>query len=104
MIAKGVDENGNEFEKTIRIDDINPYNETIVEMRALEAYLNAEKGGGLSSFSLSAGNLGLNDQRDFIAMFRKDIHDMNLLRQHQLAQLYSSNIQKYLDLLNSKER
>lgn len=104
MIAKGVDENGNEFEQTIRIKDINPHNATIVEMRALEAYLNVDKGVGLTSLPPSTGNLGLNDRTDFIAMFRKTINDMNLLGEYQFAQFYSINMKTYLDFLNSKTR
>lgn len=72
-------------------------------MRALEAYLNVDKEGGLSSFPPS-GSLGLNDKSNFIAMFRKTINDMHLLREHQFAQFYSSNMQIYLDFLNSKNR
>ena len=36
VIAKGVDENGNEFEQTIHINKINPRNASLVEMTALE--------------------------------------------------------------------
>ena len=48
VIAKGVDENGNDFEQTIHINDINPKSATIVEMRALEAYTGVEKKNGFS--------------------------------------------------------
>ena len=43
IIAKGVDENGNEFEKTIHINQINPKSATVVEMRALEAHTGIKK-------------------------------------------------------------
>lgn len=99
MIAKGIDKNGNEFEQTIRIRDIDPYHATIIEMRAMEAYLNVDKVGGLTSFPPAAGHLGLNDRIDFIAMFRKTIKDMELLGKYQLARDYSKNIQTYLDFL-----
>ena len=46
IIAKGVDENGNEFEKTIHINEINPKSATVVEMRALEAHMGVKKLGG----------------------------------------------------------
>ena len=39
MIAKGVDENGDEFEQTIHINKVNPKCATVVEMRALEAHM-----------------------------------------------------------------
>ena len=46
MLAKGVDENGKEFEQRIYINDVNPSNATVVEMRALEAHYKVEKQGG----------------------------------------------------------
>ena len=71
VLAKGVDENGKEFEQRIYINDVNPSNATVVEMRALEAHYKVEKQGGFTSLPLEAGNMGLNDRRDFIAMFKK---------------------------------
>ncbi len=47
IIAKGVDENGNEFEKTIHINEINPKSATVVEMRALEAHMGGKEAGGI---------------------------------------------------------
>lgn len=38
VIAKGVDENGDEFEQTIHINKINSRNASLVEMTALELY------------------------------------------------------------------
>ena len=38
LLAKGVDQNGKEFEQRIYINDVNPSNATVVEMRALEAH------------------------------------------------------------------
>ena len=49
VVAKGVDENGRDFEQTINVNDINPRNATIVEMRALEAVAGAPKRNGYSS-------------------------------------------------------
>lgn len=46
VIAKGVDENGDEFEQTIHINKINPKSAAIMEMRALEAYTGVEKQNG----------------------------------------------------------
>ena len=71
VLAKGVDENGKEFEQRIYINDVNPSNATVVEMRALEAHYKVEKQGGFTSLPLEAGNMGLNDRRDFISMFKK---------------------------------
>ena len=68
--------NGKEFEQRIYINDVNPSNATVVEMRALEAHYKVEKQGGFTSLPLEAGNMGLNDRRDFIAMFKKSIEDL----------------------------
>ena len=38
VLAKGVDENGKEFEQRIYFNDVDPSNATVVEMRALEAH------------------------------------------------------------------
>ena len=46
IIAKGVDENGDEFEKTIHINEVNPKSATVVEMRALEAHMGGGKEAG----------------------------------------------------------
>lgn len=69
--AKGVDENGQEFEQVIDINNINPGYATIVEMRALEAYLGVEKQAGFSSLPLSCGDMGLQERKNFIEMFKK---------------------------------
>ncbi|PVX54768.1 hypothetical protein [Bacteroides galacturonicus] len=49
VLAKGVDENGKEFEQRIYINDVDPSNATVVEMRALEAHYKVEKQGGFTS-------------------------------------------------------
>ena len=48
VIAKGVDENGDEFEQTIHINKINPRNASLVEMTALESYMGVESSLGNS--------------------------------------------------------
>ena len=50
-----------------------PSSATVVEMRALEAHYKVEKQGGFTSLPLEAGNMGLNDRRDFISMFKECI-------------------------------
>lgn len=99
VIAKGVDENGKEFEQTIHINRISPRSATLVEMRALEAHLNVDKNGGLSSLPLVEGleQMGLNDRGDFLRMFEKTIGDMTLLRQKEAAAYYQYSMQTYWD-------
>ena len=75
VIAKGVDENGKEFEEKININDINLRNASYVEMSALEAYYNVDKGNSLSSFPQETGCMGLNDRCDLISSFEKVIQD-----------------------------
>lgn len=91
VLAKGVDENGKEFEQRIYINDVNPSNATVVEMRALEAHYKVEKQGGFTSLSLEAGNMGLNDRRDFISMFKKSIEDLNKLGRSYYKMEVSNN-------------
>lgn len=95
VTAKGVDENGNEFEQTIHINKINPKSATIVEMRALEAYTGVKKQYGFTSLPLDTGNMGLNDRRDFIKMFQNTIRDMSLLGQRNSAAYYLYSMQTY---------
>ena len=102
MIAKGVDENGDEFEQTIHINKINPKSATIVEMRALEAYTGVEKQFGFISLPLETGNMRLNDRRDFMDMFKNTISDMRLLSQKKAAAYYQYSMQAYWDFMNKK--
>ena len=102
VIAKGVDENGNEFEKTIHINEINPKSATVVEMRALEAHMGVKKLGGFTSLPMEAGAMGLNDRTDFMEMFQKQIGDMKLLLQKKTAAHYQYSMQAYWDFMNKK--
>lgn len=106
VVAKGVDENGNEFEQTIHINNINPHSATMVEMRALEAYLGVDKDGGLSSLPKdpAAGNMGLHDRADFMDMFSRQIRDMNTLGQRRLADYYRYSMQEYEKFMTQREK
>ena len=102
VIAKGVDENGDEFERTIHINKINPKSATVVEMRALEAHTGVKKLEGFTSLPLEAGNMGLNDRRDFMDMFKNVISDMKLLSQKRTAAYYQYSMQAYWDFMNKR--
>lgn len=97
VIAKGVDENGKEFEEKININDINLRNASYVEMSALEAYYNVDKGNSLSSFPQETGCMGLNDRCDLISSFEKVIQDMNKLGRYDLQMFYMLNMNTYLN-------
>lgn len=103
VLAKGVDENGKEFEQRIYINDVNPSSATVVEMRALEAHYKVQKQGGFTSLPLEAGNMGLNDRRDFISMFKESIEDLNKLGRFDLSLLWTKSMDTYLDLTNVQE-
>ena len=102
IIAKGVDENGNEFEKTIHINEVNPKSATVVEMRALESHMGVKKLGGFTSLPMEAGAMGLNDRTDFMDMFQKQIGGMKLLIQKRTAAYYQYSMQAYWDFMNKK--
>ena len=102
IIAKGVDENGDEFEKTIHINEVNPKSATVVEMRALEAHMGVKKLGGFTSLPMEDGTMGLNDRTDFMDMFQKQIGDMKLLLQKKTAAYYQYSMQAYWDFMNKK--
>ena len=104
VLAKGVDENGKEFERKIYINDVNPSNATVVEMRALEAHYKVEKQGGFTSLPLEAGNMGLNDRRDFISMFKKSIEDLKKLGKFDLSLLWMKSMDTYLNLTSSNSK
>ena len=100
VIAKGTDENGNEFEQTIHINDIDPRNATIVEMHVLEKYTGAEKRYGFTSLPLSAGEMGLNERRNFINMFEDSINGLTLMKAKKAAAYYKQSVQVYMDFAN----
>ena len=97
VIAKGVDENGKKFEEKININDINLRNASYVEMSALEAYYNVDKGNSLSSFPQETGCMGLNDRCDLISSFEKVIQDMTKLGRYDLQMFYMRNMNTYLN-------
>ncbi len=102
VIAKGVDENGDEFEQTIHINKINPRNASLVEMTALESYMGVDKNGGLTSLPPGTGMMGLHDRTNFMDMFQKQINDMKLLSQKKAAAYYQYSMQAYWDFMNRK--
>ena len=102
VIAKGVDENGDEFEQTIHINKINPRNASLVEMTALESCMGVDKNGGLTSLPLGTGMMGLHDRTNFMDMFQKQISDMKLLSQKKAAAYYQYSMQVYWDFINKK--
>jgi hypothetical protein len=81
MIARGIDENGNPFEKTIHVNNINPYNATYLEMQALAVHLMPDEASSVISQG-DADKMGLNDKADFSTIFAATSH----------AQLMSKNL------------
>jgi len=104
VLARGVDENGNEFEQTINVNDVNPRNATIIEMHALEATSGATKRNGLTSLPMGSENVGINQRQDFMAAFKKNIADMNLLGEKKTATEYSKLHDFYENVGNATTR
>lgn len=102
VVAKGIDENGKEFEQTIHINKINPSHASYVEMHALESYLGVDKNGGLTSLPPESGMMGLHDKADFMQMFEKQISDMRFLSQQKVASYYQRSMQAYWDFMCRK--
>jgi len=53
---------------------------------------------------LEAGNMGLNDRSDFIAMFKKSIEDLNKLGKFDLSLLWTKSMDTYLDLTSANSK
>ena len=102
VVAKGVDEYGEEFEQTIHINKINPNYATIVEMRALEAHTGVEKQNGFTSLPMETGNMGLHERRNFMDMFQKQIRDMTVLNQKYAVEYYRYSMESYWDFWNNR--
>ncbi len=98
ITARGVDENGKEFEQRIYVKDINPANATIVEMRALQAYSGEDTSLSLTSLPPESGSMKLNDKADFFSMFEKAISDMKKLGRNDLSSLFQKNLNLYRQL------
>lgn len=79
---------------------LNPRNASLVEMRALEAYVRVDKNGGLTSLPPGTGMMGLSDRSDFMNMFQRQIGDMKQLSQKEAAAYYQYSVQTYWDFMN----
>ena len=94
---------GKEFEEKININDIDLRNASYVEMSALEAYYDVDRGNSLSSFPQETGHMGLNERCDLISSFEKVIQDMNKLGKYDLQMFYMRNMNTYLNLERQKK-
>ena len=86
------------LKKKININDINLRNASFVEMSALEAHCNVDRGNSLTSFPQETGRMGLNDRCDLISSFEKVIQDMKKLGKYDLQMFYMRNMNTYLNL------
>jgi len=109
MTARGWDENDDEFEQTININDIDPRNATIVEIKALQAHL---KGGklyptGADSIMWNRGlggkdiaPAGLNDKNDYITPLKQNI-ELYSRSNYPLSQEITLELSIILDRLSA---
>ncbi len=95
VVAIGTDENGMPFEKTIHINDIDPHNATVIELKALEAHLNGGR-GGLSRLTSLTWDMGLNDKRNFIDALETKVSEQVRLGEVLTAQYFSDAMNKLI--------
>ena len=57
-----------------------------------------------TSLPLEAGNMGLNDRRDFISMFQECIDDLKKLGKFDLSLLWTKSTDTYLDLTSANSK
>ena len=79
VLAKGVDENGKEFEQRIYINDVNPSNATVVEMRALEAHYKVEKQGGFTSLPDARAGQAIGDADEQVGKMHERNHERQVV-------------------------
>lgn len=99
-LAKGIDENGKEFEKRFNLNDIDMTNASKVEMVALENHLDLVKGNSLSTLPMETSRMGLGDKSNFVAMFEDSIKEQITLGQYDVAMRYKTNLNFLYDFLN----
>ena len=97
VLAKGMDENGKEFEQTFNLKDIDMTNASKVEMKALENHLKLVKGNSLSTLPMKTSRMGLGDKSDFIGMFENSIKEQITLGQYDVAMGYKTNLKFLTD-------
>lgn len=71
MLVWGQDSKGNKFERKIHLNNINPKNASVVEMKALEAHLNAQGQslGAGAALAFVGGNMDITEKIDFTKYF-----------------------------------
>ena len=104
ILAKGIDEFGEEFEQVIDVKKVNPRNATLPEMRALEAFSGVPKRFGFSSLPMGTANVGLDQRQDFIEAFKKNIDDMNTLGEYGIAVEYGRLCSFYEKLISQNRQ
>lgn len=107
VIAKGVDENHKEFEKTIRINDINPNNATYVEMRALAAHLKLPPDTNYGQMNSKTGGRtlpeGLNDRNNYIEVMGNYMSDMRTIGRSDIEFRMTRLMNIFIDFWKSRE-
>lgn len=91
------------LKKRLILTNIDLRNASYVEMSALEAYYDVDRGNSLSSFPQETGHMGLNERCDLISSFEKVIQDMNKLGKYDLQMFYMRNMNTYLNLERQKK-
>ena len=108
MGGNGVD--GAIHEKMSKLyNDSNYFNKQIKreldgEKELADNAVRCKRGEAKITNGLEAGNMGLNDRRDFISMFKKSIEDLNKLGRFDLSLLWTKSMDTYLNLPNANSK
>lgn len=103
MIAYGFDENQEKFEKKVAIKDINPYNATLVEMKAFESHYKLDKVLFLSAFPPTKTPATLNSTHNFISLCENQSQESRLLGDLDWDDYYSKTVNTIKRILSTQK-
>jgi hypothetical protein len=105
-IVNGIDENGNEFERTIYLNEVNPYNATVMEIKALEAHVTGRRGGiGITSAGIVQATMGMgvNDRNNFVDALENFANGQIQVGEAEEARRYFELMQSFFDFYDAQK-
>lgn len=103
MIAYGFDENQEKFEKKVSIKDINPYNATLIEMKAFESYYKLDKGKWISALPPTKTPATLNSTHNFVSLCKDKIKEEQILGDFEWAKFYEKTLSTIQNILSNQK-
>ncbi len=106
ILVEGYDAQGNRFETKVKVNEVNPYNATEIEMTALGVHTGKIKGleSMFGAMPLHRKPMGMNERANFIELFAKNITDQKTIGQHQNADKLRSNMEFYMEFWKGKNK